>query len=376
MKWYKVSVFHHIAVVAMSFVVVAILVFCTLNISFLNPIATAFEDFSVIDIYYQMHKELGDERKSRLVTIVDMTELTSRRDISNVINEIESYNPAVLGIDIVFEGLKEDTVGDNMLMDIADRHSNIVYSYKLQKYIDRQYTEEVHSFFTPYIPVTEGFTNFERKLYGGIKRKVTIGLPSKGSVKPSFALEVANMYAKQDVMPLENKQIELNFIPTDFNSISYREIGQHPECIDGRVVLLGATKDENDMHYTPLGKIAGVELLAYSVETLLNQKEIKETPLWLFVLISVIIVLLTEYVLSWYKRIVVRSPVRFIRSFLTSNIIVAFLIFVLMAIFFTIAYVLFCVGNYSINLGWAFSAMACLDSCQQFYNICIKKENL
>ena len=88
---------------AISVVVVAIFAFCTLNLSFLNPIATALEEFSVTDIYYQMHSDMGEVRKSSLVTIVDMTELTSRQDIANTIEEIENHHPAVLGIYIVFD---------------------------------------------------------------------------------------------------------------------------------------------------------------------------------------------------------------------------------------------------------------------------------
>ena len=375
MKWYRYAVIRSLAVTAISFAVVAVFVVVTLNVSFLNPIATAFEDFSVTDIYYQMHDDLGDVRKSHLITIVDMTELTARQDIARTVDEIESHSPAVLGIDIVFEGLKEDTIGDNMLMDIAEQYSNAVYSYKLLKYVDGQYTEEVHSFFTPFIPVTEGFTNFERKLYGGMKREVTIGQATQGHVKPSFPLATANMYAGQEVVALEDKQMEINFIPTNFNEISYREVSQHPELIDGHIVLLGATKDEYDMHYTPLGKMAGVELMAYAVETLLHQKEIKTPPSWLLIVITIVIVLLTECILSWYKRMVGKLPVKFFRLFLSSNIAVALFLFVLMAVYFTMAYALFCIDNWSVNLGWAFSVIVCLDSSQQFYDICTKKEN-
>lgn len=373
MKWYKFAIFRHLAVMAISVVVVAIFAFCTLNLSFLNPIATALEEFSVTDIYYQMHSDMGEVRKSSLVTIVDMTELTSRQDIAKTIEEIEKHHPAVLGIDIVFEGLKEDTLGDNMMLDVAEKYSNAIYSYKLLKYIDGQYTEEVHSFFTPFIPVDEGFTNFERKLYGGIKREVTIGQAVQGTIKPSFALAAANKYAGQEVMPLEDRQIEINFFPTDFNEINHRAVEQHPELIDGHIVLLGGTKDEYDMHYTPLGKMAGIELLAYSIETLLQQKEIKTIPLWLLIVITFVVVLLTEVVLSWYKKAVKKLPWEFLSLFMSSNLFITFLMFVLMALYFTIAYLFFCIGNWSINLAWAFSLIVCLNLSQQFYDIFTKK---
>lgn len=373
-KFFRLSVIRHLAVMAISFGLVGVLVFCTLNISFLNPIETAFEDFSITDMYYQMHNNVGEARKSNLVTIVDMTDLNARRDLAKTIEEIESHNPAVLGIDIVFEGLKEDTIGDNMVMDVAEKYENMVYSYKLLNYINGQYTEEVHSFFTPFIPVTEGFTNFERKLYGGIKREVTIGQASQGDVKPSFALTVANMYAGQETMPLEDKQMIINFIPTDFNTISYNEVSQYPELIDGRIVLLGATKDEYDMHYTPLGKKPGVELIAYSVETILRQKEVRTASWWEFALLSILIVLLTEVLVSWYKDVMRKLPKGLCKLILSSSMVITILVFVLMLVYFMGAYWAFYVCNFSVNLGWAFSAMACIDLSQQFYDIFTKEE--
>lgn len=358
----------HLAVTAISFVVVASFVIITLNISFLNPIATAFDDFYITDIYYQMFDTTSEPRTSKIITIVDMTELKSRREIAMTIHQIENLAPKVLGLDMVFEGRKEDTIGDSMIVDAVSMYNNLVTSYTLQKYKHGQYNEEVHSFFVPNIHMREGFTNFERKLYGGIKREVSIGQKTKHELKASFALVASNLYAGESVMDIEDRQLSINYIPTNFNEISYKEICNHPELIEDHLVLLGATKEEYDMHYTPLGRMSGVELLAYSIETMLLQKEIKNASLWQTIIISFIIVFLTELVQVRYKNFISRRNNRFVRFFGTTELSLNFLTFILMFFWLTFFFILFNYCHYNTNLLWAFSGMVFLDSSRQFYD--------
>lgn len=315
-----------------------------------------------------MFKSTGEPRKSKIITIVDMTELKSRWDIAMAIHEIEDMNPKVLGLDMVFEGLKEDTLADSMIKETAGMYDNLVFSYTLQKYKHGQYTDEVHSFFAQTLQVKEGFTNFERKLYGGIKREVSIGQKTKNEIKPSFALLAANMYAGVDVMNLEDRQYNINYIPIDFNEINYKDIANHPELIEDHLVLLGATKEEYDMHYTPLGRMSGVELLSYSIETMLQQKEIKKASLWETILISFAIVFLTEFVHVRYESFIEQRRNRFIRFFGATEMSLNLLTFILMFIWLTFFFVLFYYFHYSPNLLWAFSGMVFLDTSRQFYD--------
>ncbi len=366
------NILRHLATTTISFAVVAFFVTATLNISFLNPIAVAFEDFSITDIFYQMFDATGNPRKSKIITIVDMTELRDRSDIAMLIHEIEDLHPKVLGIDMVFEGLKCDSAGDNMIRDVAKEYDNTVYSYKLLNYNRGQYTTEVHSFFTPVIRVTEGFTNFERKLYGGIKREISIGQKTMSKIKPSFSLLTANKYAEEQVMQLEDRQFQINYTPTDFNEISYKEISETPELIEDRIVLLGATKEEVDMHYTPLGKKPGVVLQAYSIETMINQKEIHTASIWEIISITFIMVFLTELIQVAYENYIEKRKNVFIRFFGSTEMALNLLTFLLMFVWLSIFFLLFYWFQYSINLLWAFSGMAFLDTSRQFYDTLIK----
>ena len=359
----------HLLITASSFVVVAMITLLVLNVSFLNPIGRALENFSVIDLYFQMLAETNSRASSRAVTIVDMSALNMRRDIADVIDHIEQYNPVVLGVDIVFEGIKEDTIGDSRIMDQAERYNNIVYSCKSHR--DNEGSmQEVHSFFTPFIDVKEGIVNFQRDLYAGIKRYMQTGFLCDNGLRPSFVFQIANNYAKQQVAPLSEKQLLINFTPKHFERLSYDSISKYPDLIENRIVLLGATKEENDMHYTPLGKMSGVELQAYAIDMLVNKQYVKKVPTALLLLISVLLVLIVEVIQNSFLEFAdhLRRPIP--RFLLSTEMAVSILTFIIMAMLLSVSFHFFRWFGIFINLGWAFSAMAFLHLNRQLYDTC------
>ena len=120
------------------------------------------------------------------------------------------------------------------------------------------------------------------------------------------------------------------------------------------------------MHYTPVGKIAGVKLLGYAIETLIMGNSTKNLPLWLTAILSFIVVLFAKYVLDVYdgftKR---RSP---LLSIVLSFILIKGLVrFFLMAFIVWVAFILFCKYNISFNTVYALSAMAFLLASDNIY---------
>ena len=77
---------------------------------------------------------------------------------------------------------------------------------------------------------------------------------------------------------------------------------EYRHLIEDRIVLYGAMTEEADMHYTPMGKIAGVKLLAYAIETLLKHNEIKEVPMWVTWLLNFLLMVMTILVFDYYDR--------------------------------------------------------------------------
>ena len=358
----------HIGVTLLSFGIVGIYALLALNLKVFSPIAKAIDDYSFEDFYYHILNATEDQDTSNVVTIVDMTELISRRDLANLMTEVAAMNPKVMGVDIVFEGLKEDTLGDQMLLDAVRDCPSAVYAYKL---IDRT-DEDVHSFFMPTDTLKEGFVNMPRNLYGGLKRSVSIGRMHQKKLYPSFMKQVADLYAGEEVVELADKDLRINFSPIKFHVIPFNAVNENPSLIEDRIVLLGAMKEETDMHYTPLGKMAGTELLAYATETLLKQNKVIIPPFWITCLVTFVITRLTVIIRASYidfaKR---RHPL--LRAVMLTELAIGLLVFLIVAVTVWIAFILFCKYNISINLGYAIAAMAFLFTATNLYETIVEQ---
>ena len=352
----------YVGITVMAFVIIAIYGLLAFNLKVFSPVAKAIGDYSFEDFYYQILSTSDDVDTSRVVTIVDMTELYSRRELANTISEISSLKPKVLGVDIVFEGLKEDTIGDQMLREIVSQ-SNAIFAYKI---IDRT-EQEVHSFFMPNDSLEEGYVNMPRQLYGGLKRHLSVGRINNGKLYPSFIKKLTDRYAGEEVMPLTDKNIRINFAPTHFEVVKYSDVMMHPELIEDRIVLLGALKEEVDMHYTPLGKIAGTELLAYGITTMLKHDEVKAVTGWQMWLISFLVVLFVTFVRMEYMKFAEKRKL-IARSILSLGLAVGLVVFSVIAIFMWVGFILFCEYNISINLGFAIAATAVIPSAINLYD--------
>ena len=356
-------------VTALAFVVLGIMAFFTFNLSFLNPIKKAVKEFSMTDMFYQILQETGSPDTSPLITIVDMTELISRRDLAEALEVIEAYSPKVIGVDMVFEGRKEDIQGDSMIAEVAQNHSNIIWSMKLYDYADNEleHTSDVRSFFTSDVGVKEGVTNMQRQLYGGVKRSISIGWRLRGELKPSFITAVTNEYAGKEVVPTEAKEVEINFAPTQFPVIPADSVFLHPELIADHIVLFGAMNEEVDMHYTPLGKIAGIELLAYGIQTMMKKNDIVDIKGFWFWVITFLLVLVTYDLRRRRKQWVDARPRASQRLLLGFPIVGSIIAFLWMALLMWVAFVLFCGYDISFNPGLTFSAIAFLGTAESSY---------
>lgn len=359
----------NVVITLLAFSIVGVLAAVAVNTSFLNPASRVVKEFSMTDVYYQILQETGEPDVNTEITIVDMSELYSRRDLAVALRQIEEYKPKTVGVDVVFEGLREDSVGDEMVAQVAAEYDNMVFSYRLLDYENDSvgYVTAVHSFFAGDLGVNEGFTNMQRELYGGMKRTLSLRRRCNGKDVPSFILKVAGVEAKD----FDGDEVSINLTPTKFRVVQPDSILAHSELIRGKTVLFGAMKDEGDMHYTPLGKMAGTELIAYAVQTLQEHSEIWKMPRWLLAVMSFVLVLLTEAGYTAYCSFAKGRRNRIVRFVLSSSFTKSILVSFWLAFLGWAAYMVFFQFNVSINLGWALSAMAFLSLASSFYDECV-----
>ena len=100
----KLEWLRHVIISVLAFAVVGIFAVFALNQSFLSPIVQVVKDFEMTDIYYQILQDTDSGEVSDLVTIVDMSELYSRRELAEALVGIEAQKPKAVGVDVVFEG--------------------------------------------------------------------------------------------------------------------------------------------------------------------------------------------------------------------------------------------------------------------------------
>lgn len=357
-----------------AFVAVGFLALVAFNISFLNPISNVIKEFSFTDIYYQIlgHKDLRERNVG--ITLVDMTSTYSRLEIAQAITDIEQCGAKTIGVDIVFEDLLDDAEGNDSLVSVASRHDNIVFSYRLADYIDGDtgYGMDIHSFFSEQLPIIEGNTNMERSLYGNMKRNLSLKTKIKGEWKPSFISQVIRNYAGTESVIPEREMLDINFSPTDFDVVEYDSILSHRNLISNRIVLLGAMYEESDMHYTPIGKMAGVKLLAYSIHTIIDYKNLRPLSQFWFWAVTFLLVFITAL---WNDKLVKHTEGlrnRYLRAIFSSSYFVSIVTFAWMAALTWTAFILFCKYDISFNLGWAFATMACLEISKDLYEACQK----
>ena len=339
----------------------------------MGPISEAIKEFDMTDTYYQILQDTEDDDAeiSDDVTIVDITELYSRRDLAKTLSNIMALKPKVVGVDVVFEGLKEDTIGDEMIAKVALEHENIVFSEKLLNYQNDSigFSDMVHSFFAEKSGlVNEGITNMPRNLYGGIKRKMQLGWKVQGEIVPSFITMVTAMCQDTDSVKAEEKELKINFVPKRFPVVLPDSVMSHPELIKGRVVLFGTMKDEYDMHYTPLGKMPGTVLLAYAIDTVLKKSEVKEIGGWMMALLSMMLVLLTHWTFAKYKVFAGERKNRFVRFVMSTTLIKSYITFIWIAFCMWMAFMLFYMYDIQLDLGWALSAIALLALSESIYD--------
>ena len=359
------TLWKYFAVTILAFCLVGVYAMAAFNLKVFNPIAEILDDYSFTDFYYKLLDGAGDRDTSRIVTIVDMTELRKRRDFADLFMEVNALKPKAVGVDVVFEGYKEEDLEGDTLLDMAVKQlQNVVFSYKI---IDSMEGETVHSFFTPSDSVTEGFTNMPRQLYGGMKRSVSIGRDVGGVVQPSFIKRVADIYAGQEVTALADKDLNINFSPKYYRVVPYDSIFENRDLIEDHLVLIGAMKEEGDMHYTPQGKIAGVELLAYAAETMLMQSEIKHASTGVTIIVSFFVVFFSVILLSKYKDFTTKKKTLG-HVLLSTSLVRGLLVCGWVSVIVWITFLLFCRYNYSISLVIAMSAIALIYMATNLYD--------
>lgn len=366
----------HVLTTLLAFALVGVFVGVAMRLNFMSPVARSLENFSFADVYFQMQAESENYTENDDIAIVDMTELRERRRIAQLLDEVREQEPKVVGVDILFLGHHADIEGDfNVEAAAAHLSDNGVFSYTLGDYEEGEFHQETHSFFLKDMELTEGFCGFQRDLYDATKRTVSLGRPSRGELRPSFPLVVANRYVGKNIFEVEDRDIHINFTPTRFRVVPWDSIDHYAPILKNRIVLIGAMHNPKDQHVTPIGRISGVNLIAYSIKTLLDRNDLRTVPLWIGILFTFLMVLLSEYIQFGYIRWSGQWENKWANALLSSEVMLTLVTFGWLVLVGYLGILFIGHTGYLLNLGWGISAVAFLGVCRKFLDKIIELRN-
>lgn len=372
-KWREVRLFllHHICVTLLAVGIMGFFAAITVWAQPLDPIRRAVGNFSFTDIYYEIQNSTAVPDTSRIITIVDLTRLTNRADIAQTLEDIESGHPKVIGVDCTFDNEGEDFEANEVLIDVAGKYDNIIFARKMLDWSGNDsigWTKTIRSFFTEIVDVKEGTVNMPRGgLYDSMKRQVPLYETYQGKRHLSIVSQVANTYAGKDVLRGRTEDLNINFSPTRFRVLQPEEVTSHPEMIEDQIVMFGAMYDEKDNHWTPVGKIAGIELLAYGVQTLVFSKDVKTVDFLPTCLFSLLIIFLVQLLQNLYLSRTLISRNLFVKYVVGSTYVLNILTFLFTSVFIGISFLIFKKYNISFNLAWGLSVIAFLGTSRSMF---------
>ena len=276
----------HLLILLGAFVLLGLLRFITFNVSFLNPVARALDAYSLSDLYFEIQHYGKEPAESEAIVIVDVTDCGDREELALLLERISACEPACVGVDVIFEGLKADPAGNERLREAAGlTRENTVFACKLIDYESdsSRFTSAVRSFFAGEEAVREGYVNLLNNLDNVPVRELSLERKCLDETVPSFATAVVERYSGHD-LGYKKKDQPINYRAVKFRTVSPDDIEEQADFLEGKIVLVGAVREESDMHPSPLGKTPGVLIQAHSVDTLLG-KTLKTIPKkWIWIL--------------------------------------------------------------------------------------------
>lgn len=254
-----------------------ILVFASLNLSIFNPLKQALEDFKMTDVYFELMRS-GDEKElNKDIILVDVTKLTTRDSIAQAIVDVNSCDPKVMLIDLIFERPSFDQIDDISLVSAIELSKDkSILSSKLTDYNPetKAFTNLTRSFFHEISNFRWAYSNVDQTRPGGCIRQYSLSQNLNDTLSYSMAYLAACAYT--DVEP-QKKNVDQRLIvygDTDFLAIPFDKILDNKNLLKDKLVIIGTLEEEADMHITPVGKLPGMKILAYSTLTYMNHKEI------------------------------------------------------------------------------------------------------
>lgn len=358
----------HLLIVVGAFVLLGVVSFVTLNLSFLNPVSRAWKAFSVTDLFFDI-QHYGPSEESPAIAVVDISDVEDRGDLAVLLERVALCDPACMGVDAIFEGLRSDGEGNARLVDAVRTYGDkMIFTCKLTDY-DRQagcFSSSVHSFFADSLPIREGYANLKNNLDNLPVRKLSIQNKLGPNMVKSFPAAIVEQFAGRS---LENHGEDwlINYRNVGFRVIAPDDIEQEAGFLEGKIVLLGGVREERDAHVSPLGKMPGVMIQAYTVDTLLGKK-VRYLPSWVNWILAFVLCFLFQVTVEALVKVTGQGrrvvPATFLRE---SRIVPGNTLFLFSALLTYLTFVIFTKWGFCIDIAIVLTLFALTLESRKLY---------
>ncbi len=271
----------------------------TVNLSIFNPLSRALSDFTMTDVYYEMQQSENKELYTDIV-LVDVTDLRTRDEIATTIDDVNACKPRVLAIDLMFERPSADMAEDASLVTALEAgKDHEVLACKLTNYDPQKdaFQGNLRSFMAPVADFSFGYCNVYQQHTGGTVRQFTLS-QSTTEEDPVFSMPYLAACRFSGETPTANS---VNVRPViygnvDFPVVKPADVSVHPELLRDKLVMLGTMTEEADMHITPIGKLSGLKIQAFSVLTCLNNGKVNKMSMAACLLLTFLLCYISAFI--------------------------------------------------------------------------------
>lgn len=361
----------HWLITIFAFVILWLLYIAVNGLSLFSPVKRAMSDMSTTDVFFQITNKTSEVNQD--ITIVDIKDEYNRGKIAESISAVDSLKPWAIGVDIIFESIKGEPEDNySLFQTVSNMKSKTVWATKLldSDPYSQSFINQSGSFFADTLAVLSGFTNLDDNLENTTIRKMLTEEALNGHNVHSFPVAVA-MLLDDSIALKPNSKLSIDY-STKFTTIAYDSIANNKDLIKNHIVLIGSTTDESDMWHTPIGKMPGVMVQAYSLNTIRNHSDIKYFGKWTNLLIAFILCYLFEVLIDLgFQRLRKRDSA--LGHFLIdSKLLLRVAMIVFMAIVTWIILLVFVYHSKYIDAVLILAALGILIESRRIYNAAIK----
>lgn len=293
------------------FLFIIILGSIPLNLGSLNPIKLGLKDLDMNDMSYSKLGKSDTTHIDKNIVVINIG-MADREGISLLIDKIASYQPKVMGLDVVFDG-ERDPYKDSLLGETFRRNKNLVVAAKFQLDSTKKF-ELTRNFFKDVVS-NYGYVNFPNEDYETTRYFFPFK-KNKDTTLASFSSTLIKMFDTSGVAykKLEKKgdsKVLINYTRnfTDkkkqYLVIEGEELlvtGADSSAIKGKIALLAyVNTDPNDIEdkkFTPMNEkfagksvpdMNGIFVHANIISMVMEKNYVKKLPLWANLLIAVLV---------------------------------------------------------------------------------------